>query len=89
MTNRSMNPQTAKRRRWGILSMQDQDWLLFQKKILQKYGDNKAREERKRESTKERIQYSGVAGTDHRVVSEKDLLLLGNDDNTKFVPSVK
>ena len=65
--------------------MQDQEWLL-----LQKDGYYEATEERKkRESMQEMIQYSGVAGTDHQGVREKDLLLLCNDDNTPFVPSVK
>mmetsp|Transcript_26729 Transcript_26729/g.43865 ORF Transcript_26729/g.43865 Transcript_26729/m.43865 type:complete len:356 (+) Transcript_26729:86-1153(+) len=65
--------------RWNILSMRDREWL------LQKDGKDET-EERKRESMKEIIQYSGVAGTDHRGLREN---IVSGNDSTTFVPSVK
>ena len=83
MTHGWMIPQIGKRHTPVEYSIDA--WLL-----LQKDGYDEAKEERKKmESMQEMIQYSGVAGTHHRGVREKDHLLLCNDENTPFVPSVK
>lgn len=65
--------------RWSILSENDREWLLDKD-----VGDET--EQRKRESMKEMIEYSGVAGTDYQGVREKGLF--GNNGDN-FVPSVK
>ena len=62
--------------RWNILSGPDKSWLL-----QEEHDEN---EIRKRKSMKDILQYSGVAGTDHRGLRESNVL-----DRDNFVASVK
>lgn len=62
--------------RWNILSGPDKSWLL-----QEEHDEN---EIRKRQSMKDILQYSGVAGTDHRGLRESNVL-----DRDNFVASVK
>lgn len=62
--------------RWNILSSNDQLWLL-----QEEHDEN---EKRKRQSMKDILQYSGVAGADHRGVRESNVL-----ERDNFVASVK
>ena len=75
--------------RWKLLSKSDRDWLLLE----QLDEDNiimSTEKQRKIHSMREMIMLSGVAGTDHRRLREKD----DNDGKCKdtsslYVPSVK
>lgn len=73
--------------RWELLSESDREWLLSNSQQL---DEENSPEQRKVESMREMIQYSGVAGTDHRRLREKDD---DNDNNKKdaslYVPSLK
>ena len=76
--------------RWKLLSKSDRDWLLLE---LDNDNNNmSAEEQRKVQSMREMIMLSGVAGTDHRRLREKDD---DNDEDGKrkdtslYVPSVK
>jgi hypothetical protein len=64
--------------RWNILSGTDQCWLL-----QEEHGDDE-NEKKKRQSMKDILQYSGVAGTDHRGLRESIAL-----DRENFIASVK
>lgn len=71
------------RERWSILSDRDREWL-----SQREFEDDEV-EERKRRSMREMIRLSGVAGTDHRGLREKDVPDAGDDADDNFVPSVK
>ena len=75
--------------RWKLLSKSDRDWLLLEQ-LLDEDNIMSTEEQRKIQSMREMIMLSGVAGTDHRRLREKD----DNDDKRKdtaslYVPSVK
>lgn len=70
--------------RWELLSETDREWLLSTNQHEKE--DNS--EQRKVDSMREMIQYSGVAGTDHRRLRESDEDKK-NNDSCLFVPSVK
>ncbi|KAL7499864.1 hypothetical protein ACHAWT_007884 [Skeletonema menzelii] len=70
--------------RWGLLSESDREWLLSNNQI----GGVDNSEQRKVDSMREMIQYSGVAGTDHRRLREPDEDKT-NKDSSVYVPSVK
>ena len=76
--------------RWKLLSKSDRDWLLLE----QLDEDNiimSTEEQRKIHSMREMIMLSGVAGTDHRRLRDKDDVDDGKckDTTSLHVPSVK
>ncbi|KAL9178551.1 hypothetical protein ACHAXT_001889 [Thalassiosira profunda] len=66
--------------RWDLLSARDKDWLLRR--------DGSDAENRRREGMTAMVRWSGVAGTDHRGLREKESLA-GTAAKGAFVPSVK
>lgn len=72
--------------RWELLSESDREWLLS----TNQHEEEDSAEQRKVDSMREMIQYSGVAGTDHRRLRESDDEDKKNNDSyLLFVPSVK
>ena len=72
--------------RWHLLSDEDRDWLLGTEDVND--GNDAVvdeSEKKMRESMRKIIQFSGVAGTDHRGLREDD----DASGNNAFVPSVK
>jgi hypothetical protein len=72
--------------RWELLSESDREWLLSNSQVP---DEQNSPEQRKVESMREMIQYSGVAGTDHRRLREKDDDNNNKKDASLCVPSVK
>ena len=72
--------------RWELLSESDREWLLSNSQVP---DEQNSPEQRKVESMREMIQYSGVAGTDHRRLIEKDDDNNNKKDASLCVPSVK
>ncbi len=72
--------------RWALLSESDKEWLLS---TNQHSDEEDKSEQRKVDSMREMIQYSGVAGTDHRRLRESDQDKKNIGDSSLFVPSVK
>ena len=72
--------------RWGLLSDSDREWLLSTNQLDEE--DNNS-EQRKVDSMREMIQYSGVAGTDHRRLRDNTDEDDKNEDSSLYVPSVK
>ena len=69
--------------RWQLLSESDREWLQSNNQVDE---NNK----RKVDSMREMIQYSGVAGTDHRRLRDTDEDKTNKDnDPSLYVPSVK
>ena len=73
--------------RWQLLSESDREWLIQSNNPL---DENNNSEQRKVNSMGEMIQYSGVAGTDHRRLRDSDIDTTSKDnDPSLYVPSVK
>ncbi|KAL7468073.1 hypothetical protein ACHAXS_008294 [Conticribra weissflogii] len=90
--------------RWNVLSSLDREWLSLKSTVEERdsNGDKGIceSERRKIQSMRDMIQYSGVAGTDHRGLKQTRRLPRpqphsndgdgdGDDKNVLFVPSVK
>jgi hypothetical protein len=76
--------------RWELLSESDREYLLLSNNQLG--NEENSPEQRKVESMRKMIQYSGVAGTDHRRLRETDddsNNSNSNKDASLYVPSVK
>jgi hypothetical protein len=74
--------------RWQLLSESDREWLQASNDLDE--NNNSEQRKGKVDSMREMIQYSGVAGTDHRRLRDTDNDTNKNNyDPSLYVPSVK